>query len=322
MNRLSQYFSGLSTSLGESWNRFWFTPSDSLPLGVLRIGAGLFGLYYLYSHTADLIRWFGPHGLLPASAVRDLTSGMGEQVVFRYSYFNLTDAPELLWTLHGVGFVVFAAMTVGLFTRVSTPLSLMVVLSYVHRAPLIAGQLEPVLTMLLFYLSLSPAGKNLSLDRLIWTKKTDDGVPPPEASWTANLGLRLIQVHLAGFYLMMGLSKLAGETWWDGTAVWWLIAHPESRIVDLTGLGYHPFVINFWTHIIVLFELAFALFVWNRWARPLLLLVAIPMWLSLAIVSAQPAFCLVMLLANLAFVPADVLRELLGKKAEKPAAAA
>src|SRR5688572_9730099 len=196
MNRLSQYFSELSNSIGESWNRFWFTPADPRPLGVLRIGAGLFGLYYLYSHTADLVRWFGPHGLLPIAAVRDLTTDMGNQVVFRFSYFNLTDAPELLWVLHGAGFIVLAAMTLGLFTRVTTPLSLVVVLSYVHRAPLIAGQLEPVLTMLLFYLSLAPAGKSLSLDCLIWKNKTSDGALAPDASWTANLGLRLIQVHV------------------------------------------------------------------------------------------------------------------------------
>ena len=322
MNRLSQYFSDLSTGIGESWNRFWFTPADPLPLGVLRIGAGLLALYYLFSHTTDLVRWFGPDGLLPIAAVKDLTTGMGEQVVFRPSYFNLTDAPELLWTLHGLGFAVLAAMTLGLFTRVTTPLSLAVVLSYVHRAPMITGLVEPVLTMLLFYLCLAPAGKYLSLDRLLWKSKRSDGAEAAEASWTANLGLRLIQVHVAGFYLMMGLSKLAGEPWWDGTAVWWLIAHPDSRIVDLTRLGYQPFVINFWTHVIVLFELAFALFIWNRLARPLLLLIAIPMWLSLAVVSAQPAFCAAMLIANLAYVRADVLRDMLGMRAGKMSATA
>src|SRR5262245_43805774 len=148
MNRLAQYFSDLSTSIGESWNRFWFTPADPLPLAVVRIGSGLLGLSYLFSHTADLVRWFGPHGLLPIKAVQDIASGMDNpQVVFRYSYFNLTDSPELLWTLHGMGFVVLLAMTLGLLTRVTTPLALVVVLSYVHRAPMIAGQLEPVLTM-------------------------------------------------------------------------------------------------------------------------------------------------------------------------------
>ena len=40
--------------------------------------------------------------------------------------------------------------------------------------------------------------------------------------------------------LTMALAKVAGplggDTWWMGEAVWWLLAKPESRLVDLTGL--------------------------------------------------------------------------------------
>ena len=39
--------------------------------------------------------------------------------------------------------------------------------------------------------------------------------------------------------------------------MWWLIARPESRLVDLTWLYPTPKLIDLWTHAIVLFELGF-----------------------------------------------------------------
>lgn len=313
MNRLTNYFSDLSTGIGNSWNRFWFTPADPLPVAVLRIGTGLLSLYYLFSHSADLVRWFGPHGLLPIETVRQLTTGMETQTVWRLSYLNYTDVPELLWILHGLGFVVILAMTLGLLTRLTTVLSLAVVLSYIHRAPMITGQMEPVLTMLLCYLCIGPAGKRLSLDRLVFGRKSQPVLEASESSWTANLCLRLVQVHLSGFYLMMGLTKLAGDPWWDGTAVWMLLAHADSRIFDLTIIHRFTILVNLLTHAIVFFEICFGVFIWNRLARPLLLLVALPMWLLIAVVSGSVAFCAAMLIANLAFVPASFWRELLAR---------
>ena len=219
--------------------------------------------------------------------------------------------PELLWALHILGFVVLAAMTVGFLSRLSIVLSLGVVLSYVHRAPMITGPVEPILTMLLCYLCVGPAGSSLSVDRLLGLGKPGLaswllGTGVDDSSWTANLSLRLIQVHLAGLYLMMGLTKLAGGTWWDGTAAWWLIAHADSRIVDLTFVHAYSYVLDILTHAIVLFEISFGVLIWNRLARPLMLLVAMPMWLLLAILSGQVAFCAAMLVANLAFVPPAV----------------
>lgn len=316
MRQFTSYLAELSAGIGNSWNRFWFTPADPLPLAVLRIGTGLLGFYFLSSHTADLIRWFGPHGILPIEAIRDLTSDMRNQTVWRLSYFNFTDAPILLWTLHALGMAILAALTVGFMTRLTSVLSLVVVLSYVHRAPFITGQMEPVLTMLLCYLCLGPAGQRLSVDRLIFGGKTRTLPDMSEASWGANVALRLVQVHLSGFYLMMGFSKLAGATWWSGTAAWLLVAQTESRLFDgLDSLHRFEFLVNFLTHAIVLFEISFGVFIWNRLARPLLLMIAIPMWLLLAVLSANLAFCGAMLVANLAFVPADFWRDLLSRDA-------
>ena len=103
----------------------------------------------------------------------------------------------------------------------------------------------------------------------------------------------------------MALTQLAGQVWWAGEAVWWLMARTESRLVNLTALSGSMYLVNLWTHAIVLFELVFALLVWNRLARPLLLASAILLWVPLALLTGEVSFCMLMLVANLAFLPAS-----------------
>ena len=256
---------------------------------------------------------------MPVEVVHKLTRDPDAVGVFRFSYLNLCQSSSELWIAHGTGLIILVLFTAGLFTRITSVLSLVVVLSYIHRAPMLAGQLEPVLAMMIFYLCLAPCGACLSLDAWLGGRKEDKppaatpGQPaPPRGSVAANLSLRLMQVHLSALYLMMGLTKLGGETWWAGDAIWWLIAQSDSRLVDFTflrpGLDQIPLAINAWTHAIVLFELTFGILIWNRLARPLLLGIAVLMWGSLALVTGLVSFCLMMLIANLAFATPEAMR--------------
>jgi hypothetical protein len=326
MGVVGSYRNRLTEGIGSGWRRFWFTPSDPLPLCVLRIAVGLVALYYVASFTTDLNVWFADDGLLPAHVVRTLTGAddpsLSGPADYRYSYLYFLDTPGELWAAHLAGLVVVAAFTIGLASRVTSVLSLVVVLSYVNRAPMLSGPLEPVLTMALLYLCIAPTGARLSIDRLL-SRARQRANPPTAAqpqpdsrlSIAATISVRLIQVHLAGFYAVMVLNQLGGlidfpysGTWWRGEAVWWLIARPESRLVDLTFLYSAPYLINAWTHAIVLFELAFPILVWNRLARPLLLALAVPIWGSLALASGEVSFCVMMLVANLAFLSPEALR--------------
>ena len=242
MHTMRAYFGELSREFGAAWTRFWFTPRDSVVLCLVRILTGIVALYYIVSHSADLVRWFGPDGILNASTTQRLTGAEQLRYSFHYSYLYLAETPASLWILHGAGLLVVLAFTLGLWSRLTSIGALIVVLAYVHRAPLITGQLEPVLTMLLAYLCLAPTGRHFSLDA-VWARHRLKKLGPLAWLWTdtqlslgANISTRLIQLHLAGFCLMTGLNMLAADTWWAGEGVWWLIARTDSRLVDLTGL--------------------------------------------------------------------------------------
>jgi hypothetical protein len=263
---------------------------------------GLAALYYHVSFFGSLGRWFGPGGLLPIEIVQQLYG----PAAWRISPLLWTDSPTALWVFQLAGFVVLAALAVGICCRVTSVLALLVVLSYAHRAPLLIGAFEPVLSMLLLYLCLAPSGEYLSVDR--WWRARRGSLPDRLPSVAANVSLRLIQVHLAGFYVLMGLSMLAAQAWWKGEALWWLIARTETRLVDLTWLHQHPFAINLWTHATVTLTLVFGVLVWNRLARPLLLGLTVVFWVPLALVTGLLAFFTLLVIADVAFLDPETLR--------------
>jgi hypothetical protein len=256
-------------------------------------------LYWLATLSVDLVLLFGEQGLLPPEVVRRLTPVTSAG---RYSFLHWMTSPAALWAAHTAALVVVALFTVGLFTRVTSVLTLVVLLAYVHRVWMITGIVEPVLAFGLYYLCFAPCGAYFSLDA--WRRKRAMAAPPL-LSLGANIATRLLQIHTALVYFMMGITMLSSpfQTWWSGEAMWFLIARPESRMIDLTWMDDHINLLNFWTHCVVSYELAFAILVWNRWARPVILLLGIPHWCLLALVSGLAPFCLTMLALNLAFMP-------------------
>jgi len=305
MNILSaRYWQELSEGVGSSWNRFWFTAVDPLPLAIVRIGTGLVTLLYLLSFNSDLTRWFADNGILPPAVIRNLESLQGASN-YQFSYLFWFDQPGQLMAQHAVAILLALALTLGLLTRVTSVLTLLVVLSYSHRAHMLTGQLEPVLSMLLFYLCLGPAGARAALDVPLYRRL---GWKIPEQSIGANVALRLIQVHGAALYAMFGLTKLFGEAWWGGEAVWLLLAQTHSRPIDLSWLRNFPRVLNAWTHLIVAYELLFPVLIWNRLARPLMLAIGVFVWLSLGLITGMVPYALAMLVVNRAFIPAEDLR--------------
>lgn len=294
----------------ESWNRFWFSPRRPYSVSVLRIIAGIAAIVFFLNWSQDLVAWFGADGLFPVGLRNDLTAAritainMGPRPAIRVSPIDFLNQPALLYAFHALAILFSIAMTVGFFSRIATVGVFFMVLSYVTRGPQIAGLLEPVLLMVLLYLCLAPSGGFLSVDRLLkldrfltWRKNREPGSP----SISANIALRLIQLHLLGFYLVCGLWKLAGGFWWDGSAMWWIAAHSESRLIDFTGMASMYFLFNLWTHAVVIFELSFPVLIWRRDVRFPLLVIAVGMWGMLGLVTGQLAWCLFMTAASFAF---------------------
>ncbi|REK15819.1 MAG: HTTM domain-containing protein [Planctomycetota bacterium] len=291
------------------WNRFWFRPSDPATLGLIRICAGAMMLYTHLVWSLDLTTFIGPTGWLTREAVGSVQEG-----TYSWSYlWWIEDSPALLWTAHVAALVAFAMLTVGLLTRVAAVLSLVAVLAYVQRLTGALFGLDQINVMLALYLAIGPSGDAFSLDR--WLKRRKTGVAPPVRwSWTANLTVRLIQLHMCVIYLFAGLAKLTGQAWWDGTALWMAFGNMEYQSMDMTWMANHPYLINVMTHVTVFWEIFYCALIWPRLSRPVMLVLAVPLHMGIAICLGMITFGLAMLIGNLAFLSPAFVRAVLVRK--------
>lgn len=299
------YFESLAAEWGTGWNRFWFTPADPARVAWLRCLTGFCACWFFLSFSFDLTDWYGRDGLLPGEMVQQLTERDGPGWNGRASLLNVSEDRGFLVAVHVASLLVSVGFTIGLATPIMGPLTLLFLLSYIHRGPLLMGAFESVLTFMLLYLCLTPCGHRLSVDRWWRMRYLPAGGARGEVapSVAANVGQRLMQVHVAALYATISLTKLGGDVWWNGEALWWLVAHPESRLVDLTFLHRHGFLFDIGTHSVVLFELLFGVLIWNRLARPILLAIAVIYWPAMGLITGQLSYSAIMVIASLSFLP-------------------
>ncbi|MCH8042261.1 MAG: HTTM domain-containing protein [Planctomycetes bacterium] len=295
----------------DAWNRFWFRPTDPATLGVIRICAGLLLLRTHWVWIANHDAFFGPQAWLSAAGRAAFNEGSWSS----WSWSHLLwcdslpfDSTGLIWTLHVVALIAMAMLTLGLMTRAAAVASFLFTVSFANRAMGSTFGLDGVNAMLALYLMIGPAGAAFSLDNLIRKRR---GKPPVGESVSANIAIRLIQLHMCYIYLSAALAKFAGETWWDGTAMWLAIANYEYQSIDVTFLAHWPLLLNFLTHVTLYWELSYCALVWLPRFRPGVILLAVPVHLGISLCMGMVEFGLVMLVGNAAFISPWIIRKVI-----------
>ncbi len=267
-----------------------------------------------YTHAVwswDLVGFFGAEGRLPASFAQRMHG-----TAFAWSHLYSVQSPWLLWIVHFAALGILAMFALGLWTRWTSILAFLVTVSYAHRAIGALFGLDQINGFLALYLAVGPSGDLCSIDR--WLQRRQ-GRDDPGPSVTANLAIRLIQVHMCVVYLFAGLGKLLGPSWWAGTALWGAFANFEYQTLDMTWVAWHPILVNLITQVILFWEISYAALVWPRLTRPLVLALAIPLHLGIAICMGMITFGLIMLVGNMAFLPPSLTRRVLVRFCREPA---
>ncbi len=299
--------------IGENWNRFWFTPADPTLLGLIRILTGTMLLYTHWVWGLQLEAFFGPDAWLSPEFVGQLQTGQAAWSLWWWI------PPESIRTAHAVAMVLLACFTLGIATRVTSVLALIVTISYIYRTPAALFGLDQINVLLTLYCVIGPSGSALSVDRL-WKRwrKARHSLATGETGFTlrpqpsvgANLALRLIQVHMCVIYFFAGISKLQGAAWWNGEAMWLAFSNLEYQSTDMTWLARHPWLINIMTHTTVLWEISFPALIFRPKWRPVVLLAGIAMHLGIGMFLGMWTFGLIMLVGCASFLPAGLIRGL------------
>lgn len=315
------YLLELTRAIRQGWDRFFFSPVDPTPLGLIRLGTGALLFWSLAVAGFDLQAYFGKTGWANTDYVR---ARLAEQSPTAWSFWFFVPDNALLPVWVGC-LVVLAFYTVGLWSRVSAILAWVIAVSTARRTPYLLYGFDQVVAIWALYLAASGAsGQAVSLDRWIARfrssraeaarlKKDGKFVIPagvPESSVSANLGIRLIQIHLVLIYGMAGLAKLRGEPWWDGSAGWGLVAAGEFRLFDLTWLASFPLLLQLGTHLGLLMELSYPIAIWIPQIRPLMMALVVLMHLAIGFTLGLVEFSLAMIVGNIAFASGAWLRSL------------
>jgi hypothetical protein len=303
MQAMTHYLRDLNATIGAAWNRFWFTPTPATTLGLVRLFAGLLSLFAVATYGPDLERWFGEDGMLPNELIAQLYRPAG-QWLGQHSLLDFVP-PDFIWPVYWASLSVICLYTLGVGGRAIAIAAAVVTISFFTRAPLLTGEFEAILSFILIYLCIGRCTDAFSIASL-WQTKSES----PQSTFSIQpsalntVSLRLIQIHLAIAHLMIGFAQLAApeSAWWSGEGVWLAIARPGMSLVDLSYLADHPRLVAAWSHAMTLYLLAFPVLVWNRFARPLMLLFGAAIWISFAVASGWVPFCAAMLTGLIAFV--------------------
>jgi hypothetical protein len=239
-------------------------------------------------------------------------------------WMHVTDPRWMAW-VQGAFVLAAALFTLGLGTRVTAAITWFASLNYIHRNVQIMFGADTMINIVLLYMMIGPSGAALSLDRLIarWWRGWDRPLPPPTPRVSANVAIRLLQIHVCIIYLMAGLAKLQGAAWWNGNALWGVLGNYEfapmnfalyndvmrficrnALLLDLVVLGGCYFTLAF--------EIGYPFLIWWPRTRWLYLGGAIILHGLIGMFMGLKTFSMIMLVLNMAFLRPNEVHWLLG----------
>ncbi len=267
------------------------------------------------------------------------------QYIFSF-WFHITD-PRLMAVTHAGVLVVMALFALGLWTRITSALTWIAVLSYINRCHQMVFGMDTMMNIAVFYLTIAPSGAALSLDRWLEKRRALRELEKarrdrrPTATWEAILAgprpsalatfvTRCFQIHFCFIYAASGLSKLKGPAWWNHQAIWNTFANPEFSPVVFEP--FMQFVILLAQHrwlaeilmslgaVYTLFlEIAFPFLVWRPVLRPYMVVGGILLHTGIALLMGLTVFGLFMLVLLMSFIPPETVQRWLelGTKAKE-----
>lgn len=313
---VNSLFVSLQSTAGgikRAWDKFWFSPREPYTLGVMRWFVGGMLLYTHIIWGLDLDGLVGPRGWNGPDTLAVLQEGQFAPSFWWY-------VPEAwMMPVHIMCLVILFCFWIGLATRVTSVLAMVITVSYSYRALMANFGLDQINAILCFYLCIGPSGAVLSMDRLIsvWREKRISRreqraflSPPVDRTASANLSVRLMQIHFCLIYAVAGLSKLQGPAWWSGESIWLAFANLEYQSFDMTWIARYPWISEVFTHGTILWEVTFAAAIWVRSLRPSMLFIGFLMHVGIGGLMGLWTFGLIMIFGHMCFYPKETMRRI------------
>lgn len=247
-------------------------------------------LYYLVHIGVRHLVW-GDHGQLDRATYM-ATTHAGFFALYRYLPSSLYDA------FFNASIVVAALFSLGVVPRISAILFALTTAANVDRNLQAIDAGQTLIVLLAFLLCFADTSR-FSLFAF-----PNSRLP---ALWTSidtmvhNAARFLITWQIAMVYFWAAFYKLGGESWRDGTAMYYAL-HLE-RFLALPALSHliaaNAFLVASLTYSTLLFQMAFPFLIWNERLKPFLILIGVSVHAGIAVVMGLILFSLSMILAEM-----------------------
>lgn len=278
-----------------SWEQFWFKFDAYLPLSFIRIFLGVILLWHSIDRSQFLDIYYKDTGLVKRA------DSLLLMLDFFRPHFSFFIWPEsLISTVNYFLIFLIILMILGIGGRLVLFAIWFINLSFMQRNYALLFGADLISNIFLFYLMFTNSGRYFSVVHLF--NKPKKAVISELDSIVTSAFARLIQIQLCIVYFYTGMEKLRGSSWWDGTALWTVLANPQMVLFDFSWLKSFSWVIVIGTYMTILFEVYFTPLVWNKKSRSFVIAAGVIFHSGIGIVMALYTFALVMIAPYFLFI--------------------
>lgn len=279
------------------WDRFWFAPQNLLGLAWMRIL--LCGtMFYLYAVRLLNLHYYTDASWISKSQALEVMPDL-YRPLFLWCFWP--DSLNLL--MHSLLVLFLGLLTLGIGGRWLMWAAWIIDAGFIQRNYAVNFGADVIAALFLFYMSFTQSCERLSVLNL-FRKKTNF----QSSDLLSSLMIRMMQVQISVIYAYTGWEKLKGGSWWDGTALWSVMANPQMTTMDFSFLRSIPWIIPVVAYLTILFEVYFPVMVaWSK-TRYLWLLMGVLFHAGIGLFMGLGPFATTMISTYFLFLPQEGAR--------------
>lgn len=300
----------MTTNTVSRWQRLTdFSSREHFLIGasVFRVLAGLAILYQYLINYGQRNFLFGPSGIFPYEHFLEAVSERG------FSLYSLSSSPFVFELIFHAGIVVAALWVAGWRTRWLTPLNYIFWVSLHTRFDLLWDGGDNVMQLVFVYAMFADVGAYFSFDAERSRRaREQDGFTRRVRAMFHNTAILAIAIQICLVYGIAGLTKVQGETWQNGTSLYYALRGGEFRLPGVSEFLYHnSFLLTALAYSTVAFQISFPFFLFlNRNTRRIALAMGIMFHLGIFTVMGLITFATFLMAVDLTLVTDDEYRAL------------
>jgi antimicrobial peptide system SdpB family protein len=227
-----------------------------------------------------------------------------------FSLYRLAVTPWMFELLFHLGIVVAVLFVLGWRTRLMTVLNYVFWTSMLRRFPFLWDGGDNVLQLVLIYAMFGDLGACWSFDAARRTRHATD----PEWARLRAIGhsatMLAIAIQISLVYGVAGLTKVQGETWRNGTALYYALRSGEFTLPGYSEIIFHNGVLlTLLAYATVAMQVSFPFMLFlNRRSRTLVVLAGLSFHLGIAVFMGLVTFALFLIAVDLSLIGDDDYR--------------